>query len=136
MSAQQPQPHAAPLAQDEAIPTRPFGEGALSLEPGMGDAAYLERLRDHLPPLLEQVDPDVVFYDAGVDPHAEDSLGRLSLSDAGLLARDRWVLETLMAWEVPTACVIGGGYDRDHARLARRHATLHRAASDVATGLA
>jgi hypothetical protein len=29
---------------------------------------------------------------------------------------------------VPLAGVLGGGYDRDMDRLARRHASLHRAA--------
>ena len=32
--------------------------------------------------------PDLVFYNAGVDPHADDRLGRLALTDAGLRARD------------------------------------------------
>lgn len=41
-----------------------------------------------LPPVLSSFKPDLVLYDAGVDPHKGDSLGRLSLSDAGILRRE------------------------------------------------
>ncbi len=95
------------------------------------DDAYLEILRSYLPRLLDDVRPDLVFYDAGVDPHRDDRFGKLALTDAGLAARDRYVLESCRATETPVAAVIGGGYDRDLARLVRRHALLHRAATDV-----
>jgi acetoin utilization deacetylase AcuC-like enzyme len=81
--------------------------------------------------LIERVEPDLVVYDAGVDVHRDDRLGRLALTDAGLMRRDTAVLATTARLGVPTACVIGGGYDRDPARLADRHATLHRAAAGV-----
>lgn len=110
----------------------------VGLPDGMADEAYLTRLRDGdgrgfagLSELIEQVEPDVVLYDAGADVHIEDRLGRMALSDQGVAARDRLVLETCMALGVPVGCVIGGGYDRDHARLARRHAILHRTAALV-----
>ena len=37
---------------------------------------------------LHEEKPQLVFYNAGVDPHKDDSLGRLSLTDEGLLRRD------------------------------------------------
>lgn len=40
--------------------------------------------------------PDLVLYDAGVDPHAGDSLGRLCLTDSGLFRRDLMVGKTNM----------------------------------------
>lgn len=98
---------------------------------GVGDDGYLERLRATLPAVLERVEPDLVLYDAGVDVHADDKLGKLELTDAGLLARDRYVLESCRAHGIPTACVIGGGYHVDHTVLARRHSTLHRSATAV-----
>jgi hypothetical protein len=53
------------------------------------------------------------------------------LPDAGLYRRDRYVLESCVARGIPTACVIGGGYDADVDRLARRHCIVHHAASEV-----
>jgi acetoin utilization deacetylase AcuC-like enzyme len=103
----------------------------VELPMGLEDDAYLAALAEVLPGLLEQVHPDLVLYDAGVDPHRDDRLGKLALTDAGLYRRDAYVLEHCLRWGVPVACVIGGGYDTDHERLARRHATVHRAASDL-----
>ncbi|MBB6429589.1 acetoin utilization deacetylase AcuC-like enzyme [Algisphaera agarilytica] len=98
---------------------------------GVGDGAYLEVLSATLPEVLERVEPDLVMYDAGVDVHVDDKLGKLELSDAGLLARDRYVLESCRGHGIPVACVIGGGYHADHEVLARRHSTVHRAAAAV-----
>jgi hypothetical protein len=46
------------------------------LPDGMGDAAYLATVAEHLPRVLTDFRPDLVLYDAGVDPHQDDSLGR------------------------------------------------------------
>ena len=100
----------------------------IDLPDGTGDEVYLARLAEVLPGLVEQVRPDLVFYIAGVDPHVDDRLGRLSLSDEGLAARDAYVLETCLP-HAPVVGVIGGGYDADIDRLANRHASLHRAAA-------
>ncbi len=102
----------------------------IELPDGTTDGPYLARLADALPGLMERVRPDLVFYIAGVDPHADDRLGRLSLSDEGLVARDAYVLENCLPY-APVAGVIGGGYDRDIEALAKRHATLHRAAAQA-----
>jgi acetoin utilization deacetylase AcuC-like enzyme len=103
----------------------------VELDEGVEDEEYLRTLAGVLPGLLEQVKPDIVFYDAGVDPHRDDKLGKLALTDAGLHRRDRFVLEECVKRGMPVACVIGGGYDTDYLRLARRHATVIRAASEV-----
>ena len=100
----------------------------IDLPDGTGDEAYMAELRAILPSLLQRVAPDLIFYIAGVDPHESDRLGRLGLSDDGLAARDAYVLETCLP-AAPVVGVIGGGYDNDIDRLARRHATLHRAAA-------
>ncbi|MEM1447014.1 MAG: histone deacetylase [Planctomycetota bacterium] len=101
------------------------------LPPDVGDDQYLEVLGDTLRGVLERVEPDLVLYDAGVDVHADDKLGKFKLSDEGIFARDRYVLESCRAHRIPTACVIGGGYHVDHHVLARRHSTVHRAATAV-----
>lgn len=94
------------------------------------DDAYLSVIREVLPLAIEQAAADIVFYNAGVDPHAEDRLGRLSLSDDGLIARDDFVIGAIRSRGLPLACVIGGGYMRDIDRLARRHSLIHRTAAD------
>ncbi|MEO0409414.1 MAG: histone deacetylase, partial [Cyanobacteria bacterium P01_A01_bin.135] len=101
------------------------------LPEGLEDDAYLQILAAHLPDLLSQVRPDLVIYDAGVDVHIGDRLGKLALTDAGIFRRDMQVLSTCCAAGYPVACVIGGGYAKDFNALAYRHSLLHRAASQV-----
>ncbi len=103
----------------------------VELPVGMEDDAYLQTLARYVPDLLAQVRPDLVLYDAGVDPHKDDLLGKLALSDAGLYRRDHYVLATCLAAGVPVACVIGGGYSHDLDALAVRHSLVHRAAADL-----
>lgn len=102
----------------------------IGLADGTGDADYLAVLEETLPRLIENHRPDLVFYNAGVDPHQDDRLGRLALTDEGLKARDRMVIETVRERGLPLACVIGGGYSSDVDILARRHAGLYTVASD------
>jgi acetoin utilization deacetylase AcuC-like enzyme len=97
----------------------------------MEDDEYLQTLAAYLPDLLSQVKPDLVVYDAGVDPHVGDRLGKLALSDTGLFRREMQVLSTCVSQGYPVACVIGGGYADDLAALVYRHSLLQRAASEV-----
>ncbi len=103
----------------------------VALPPGTGDAEYLRTLRETLPRLLDRVEPDLVLYDAGVDPHADDKLGHLRLTDEGLASRDRTVMQRCGEHGIPVACVIGGGYHDDHRVLAHRHSTVHRVATEI-----
>lgn len=103
----------------------------LALDDGLGDDAYLESIGDLIPTLLDQEQPDLVLYNAGVDPHREDRLGRLNLTDQGLLNRDRLVLDSCLRRNIPVATVIGGGYDA-LTPLVLRHGLVFRAASEQA----
>lgn len=94
----------------------------MGLADGTGDAAYLEALAETLPPLVDAFGPDLILYQAGVDPHAEDKLGRLSLTDEGLRQRDRFVAAEARRAGAPLASALGGGYGDDRMAVARRHA--------------
>lgn len=101
------------------------------LPDGLDDWAYLGVLRDALA-RAEGFAPGIVFYNAGVDVHRDDRLGRLALSDEGLRARDALVLGWARRHRLPVVGVLGGGYDDDPERLARRHAMLFEEASALA----
>jgi acetoin utilization deacetylase AcuC-like enzyme len=83
---------------------------SLALGPQIGDDAYLEALRRTLPPVVERFRPELAFYVAGCDVADDDPLGDWCLSDDGVLARDRFVVELLRPAAVPTVVVLGGGY--------------------------
>ncbi|RED11236.1 histone deacetylase family protein [Pontivivens insulae] len=95
----------------------------------MEDAAYLAHLQADLNELLAMRRWDLVFYNAGVDPHIDDRLGRLALSSEGLRARDEMVTGAVRGIDVPLTGVIGGGYGDDPVRIAKRHALMVAAAA-------
>ena len=103
----------------------PSRKARSSFDPGLpdatGDEAYLATLAAHLPPAIDAFAPDLILYQAGVDPHRDDKLGRLALSDEGLVRRDRFVMRQARARGIPLASVLGGGYGDDHLEVARRH---------------
>ncbi len=95
-----------------------------------GDDAYLLHLDHGLDTAFDLSRPELVIYLAGADPYADDRLGRLALSMAGLNERDRRVFARCRDANVPVAVTMAGGYARRiddtvaiHAatiRLARR----------------
>ncbi|EWS99162.1 MAG: histone deacetylase [Pseudoalteromonas tetraodonis] len=112
----------------------PFRKSPSDLDIGlannMQDAEYIGIVDDTLQFLLHELNPDLVLYDAGVDIWQEDGLGKLDISWQGIEKRDHIVLKRCLANNTPVATVIGGGYDRDHQRLAQRHGiVIEQAAS-------
>ncbi|VEP12570.1 conserved hypothetical protein [Hyella patelloides LEGE 07179] len=103
----------------------------VSLPVGLDDDGYLQILASYLSDLLSAVKPDLVLYDAGVDTHVSDRLGKLALTDRGIYRRERMVLSTCLSDGYPVACVIGGGYGKNLSSLVYRHSLLHRAAKDI-----
>ncbi|MEL7198308.1 MAG: histone deacetylase [Pseudomonadota bacterium] len=91
------------------------------LPDGLDDDGYLETLDTHLPTVFADFAPDLVLYQAGVDPHENDKLGRLALTDQGLERRDSYVLDAARSRALPIASALGGGYGDPH-EIAARHA--------------
>jgi acetoin utilization deacetylase AcuC-like enzyme len=104
--------------------------GSLDVElpDGCGDEEYLGTLSNLAPRALDAHAPDLVFYQAGVDGLAEDRLGRLALTHAGLAERDRRVFAWCEARGVPVVVTLGGGYARPLEPTVRAYANLWREA--------
>ena len=98
---------------------------------GMTDDAYVSLVLETLDSVIASWHPDFVIYDAGSDVHVDDTLGRLSVTTEGLYARDYGVISRIRGLGIPCATVIGGGYDKDRARVAARHGVVVRAAQAV-----
>ena len=94
----------------------------VNLPVGTTDEVYLQTVSETLAKLLRDYQPDFILYDAGVDVFSGDPLGRLEVSVQGIAARDALVLQMARDRSIPVATVIGGGYDKDQAAVARRHA--------------
>jgi acetoin utilization deacetylase AcuC-like enzyme len=57
------------------------------------------------------------MYIAGSDPFAGDALGDFDVSEAGMLARDRFVTDEVRARQLPMVVVTAGGYGPDSWRI-------------------
>lgn len=98
---------------------------------GMMDDEYVSVVLETLDSVIASWHPDFVIYDAGSDVHVDDALGRLAVSTEGLYARDHGVISRIRGLGISCATVIGGGYDKDRARVAARHGVVVRAAQAV-----
>ena len=100
----------------------------IALADGCQDEEYLEILDNSLP-RLPVSDADLVIFQTGADPYAEDKLGRLSLSKEGLRQRDRMVLDWCHQNKLPVAVTMGGGYCPDISQIVDIHLNTIRETS-------
>ncbi len=105
----------------------------IALPDDTGDAAYLEALQTYVPRMLHEARPELVWYQAGVDPYDGDKLGRLSLSLEGLRQRDQYVLETCRAANIPVVVTMGGGYATRMEDIVEAHCNTIRVACQLAS---
>ncbi len=101
------------------------------LEDGMDDETYLKILQYHLPRLLDEEQPDLVFYQSGVDVLESDKLGRLKLSVHGCKQRDKMVFTLCKRAHVPVVACMGGGYSHKLSDIIEAHANTFRTAVEV-----
>ena len=104
----------------------------VTFEDGAGDDEYLAALEQHLPPVLDRFQPDIVFYLAGADPYEGDRLGRLELTIDGLRTRDRFVFNACCGRSLPVAVMMSGGYAPDVDAIVTIHANTIREAAAAA----
>jgi acetoin utilization deacetylase AcuC-like enzyme len=95
------------------------------------DATYLAALRDALPMVLDRAQADLAIYLAGADPYFDDSFGRMRLTKAGLLERDRFVLESCRAVGLPVAITMAGGYAKNPEDVADIHFKTVKLAAEM-----
>lgn len=112
----------------------PFNKVASTLDAELadntGDAEYLAALKKHLPAVFN-FRPDIILYQAGVDPLKEDSLGRLALTKEGLMERDRIVLGECKKRNIPVSLALGGGYSKPIQHTIDAYAGTYRAAKEI-----
>ena len=99
------------------------------LPDGMIDDAYLKVMAALLEELAAEVRPDLVIYDAGIDVHQDDVLGRLAMTGEGIRKREEMVLRFFMRQGVPVATVIGGGYTKEFDQMIALHGLVFEEAA-------
>lgn len=103
----------------------------IGLPDGITDEPYLKILRDALPRIADEFQPDFVFYQSGVDILDTDKLGRLSVTRAGCRTRDEIVFSFCRRNRLPVVASMGGGYSPKIADIVEAHANTFRVAAEV-----
>jgi len=110
MLAGRPDVFVASVHGDKNFPFRKVDSDLdIGLADGTTDADYCEAVATALDAVFT-FKPDLILYNAGVDPLQADRLGRLDVSHDGLAQRDRQVLTRARRAGVPVVVVAGGGY--------------------------
>ena len=103
----------------------------LPFDDNTDDKTYLNALENHLPRLVDLVEPDFMFYLAGVDVLKTDKLGRLGLSKEGCKARDRFILTLCKDQNIPVQVSMGGGYSVHLKNIIEAHSNTFELAQEL-----
>jgi acetoin utilization deacetylase AcuC-like enzyme len=103
----------------------------IALPDFINDKAYLNILESTLPKLIDEVAPDFIFYQSGVDILESDKLGRLNVSIEGCKQRDKFVFQQCLINKIPVAVSMGGGYSEDIKIIVEAHCNTFRLAQEL-----
>jgi len=103
----------------------------IPLPNGTGDDEYLSALSENLDHLFDAVQPDFIFYQAGVDILATDQYGKLAISPEGCKQRDKLVFRQCLQHNIPVAVSMGGGYSKDIDTIVEAHCNIYRLAQEM-----
>ena len=95
------------------------------------DMEYLKALTKTIPKVIDEFNPDFIFYLSGVDVLENDKLGRLSLTINGCKERDRFILEICKKKSIPVQVSMGGGYSVVLKNIIEAHSNTFRLAQEI-----
>ena len=101
----------------------------IGLPDGIEDAAYLKLLHDTVPRLLDEFEPQFVFYQAGVDILETDKIGRLKITKAGCSKRDELVFKWCKERGLGVMACMGGGYSPELNDIVTAHVETYKHAA-------
>jgi len=103
----------------------------IGLPVGTEDELYMKTLLETLPRLIDEVEPDVIYYLSGVDILDTDKLGKLNCTRKGCKQRDEWVFKTCKKNQIPVVVSLGGGYSPHIRDIIEAHCNTFRVAQEI-----
>lgn len=96
---------------------------------GITDEPYLSLVSTYVPQALDQVQPNLIIYNAGTDIFGEDPLGRMRISEQGIIKRDELVFTYAKERNIPILMVLSGGYTQKSASIIGK--SIHHVLTNV-----
>ena len=113
----------------------PFYKPPSDLDIGLADRtkdkAYIECLEKHIPKVISDFKPEMIFYVAGADPYENDQIGNLALTIEGLKKRDEFIFFQGLNYGIPVAIVLAGGYAYNRDDTVRIHTNTIKSALGI-----
>jgi acetoin utilization deacetylase AcuC-like enzyme len=103
----------------------------IELDDNTNDEKYLKILKETIPKIIDEFNPDFIFYLSGVDVLENDKLGRLSLTINGCKERDRFILDICKKNSIPVQVSMGGGYSVVLKNIIEAHSNTFRLAQEI-----
>lgn len=103
----------------------------IEFDDNTNDEKYLKILKETIPKIMDEFNPDFIFYLSGVDVLDNDKLGRLSLTINGCKERDRFILELCKKNSIPVQVSMGGGYSVVLKNIIEAHSNTFRLAQEI-----
>ena len=103
----------------------------VEFEDNTNDNEYLKVLKETIPKVIDQFEPEFIFYLSGVDVLQNDKLGRLSLTLNGCKERDKFILQTCKDNSIPLQVSMGGGYSMVLKNIIEAHSNTFRLAQEI-----
>ncbi len=103
----------------------------VEFEDNTNDNEYLKVLKETIPKVIDQFEPEFIFYLSGVDVLQNDKLGRLSLTLNGCKERDKFILQTCKDNSIPLQVSMGGGYSIVLKNIIEAHSNTFRLAQEI-----
>ena len=92
---------------------------------------YLNKINENIPKVIDEFEPDFIFYLSGVDILKNDRLGRLGVSLEGCKKRDKMILDLCKRNNIPLQISMGGGYSNDLKDIIEAHSNTFRLAQEI-----
>ena len=103
----------------------------IEFDDNTNDEEYLKVLKETIPKVIDQFEPEFIFYLSGVDVLQNDKLGRLSLTLNGCKERDKFILQTCKVNSIPVQVSMGGGYSIVLKNIIEAHSNTFRLAQEI-----
>ncbi len=103
----------------------------IEFDDNTNDKEYLKLLKETIPKVIDQFEPEFIFYLSGVDVLENDKLGRLSLTLNGCKERDKFILQKCKVNSIPLQVSMGGGYSIVLKNIIEAHSNTFRLAQEI-----